>query len=293
MNPEKIFTKGSKSFSLAARFFPRDLQIGAIQIYHWCRFVDDVVDEKKGNIEEVQVLTSKVWNSDEPLDLPYESLRAAALKYQIPETYAQDLLKGMIIDSKNQRFQDLSALKYYCYCVASTVGLMMSHVIGLFHTGALAQAAELGIAMQLTNIARDIKEDYVRGRIYLPKEWLKEMNLSESHLYEDTEKLFELVKRLIHESELYYEKGRSGISELPLRGAIAVTLASLFYREIGREILRQKERALFRRTVVSKRRKLMLTLQGLGEILLSLPRRFVYRRKVIQPNVVWRPYELC
>lgn len=285
--------RGSKSFYLASRFFPKKLMNGASLIYYWCRHCDDVLDEGKddSDLTELKCLTEKVWNRpDETLPLPFEALKKAVYQFQIPSYYPLELLEGMAMDERNERYESISELKLYCYRVASTVGLMMSHVMGLYDKRALKEAAHLGIAMQLTNIARDVKEDYERGRLYLPLEWLRHADLSEKSymLSENRKKLFKVVRRLLTEAEKFYDSGISGIDQLPLRSAYTVLIAAHFYREIGRDILKKGEESLASRVVISKGRKLILILRCTGIMLLSLPKRIMRKKKTEQIDLIWR-----
>lgn len=288
-----VMAKGSKSFYLASRFFPTDLMDGASLIYFWCRHCDDVLDEGKdgSNLEELKTLTDKIWTSShEVLPVPFEALRMAANKFQIPCFYPLELLEGMSMDERNERYETISELKLYCYRVASTVGLMMSHVMGLYDKRALKEAAHLGLAMQMTNIARDVQEDYQRGRLYLPLEWLHQVGLTEENYMksENRSRLFLVVKRLLAEAEKYYNSGLSGVEYLPLRSGYTILIAAYLYREIGRKILRHGEDALSSRTVVSKSRKLLLILKGTIDILRSLPERVLRRRELDHIDIIWR-----
>ena len=106
------------------------------------------------------------------------ALQYIVRRYGIPAHYASELIEGMAMDVRGIRYANLRELLLYCYRVAGTVGLMMSHVMGLRDESALKHAADLGIAMQLTNIARDVTEDASMGRIYLPLDWLDEANIA-------------------------------------------------------------------------------------------------------------------
>ena len=288
-----VMAKGSKTFYLASRFFPLELMNGASLIYFWCRHCDDVLDEGKdgSNLEELKIMTDKVWTSGpEVLPLPFEALKKVAHQFQIPSYYPIELLEGMAMDERNERYTSISELKLYCYRVASTVGLMMSHVMGLYDKRALKEAAHLGMAMQLTNIARDVKEDHGRGRLYLPLEWLHHAGLSEENYMqiENRTKLFKVVSRLLTEAEKFYDSGISGINQLPLRSAYTVLIAAHFYREIGRAILKQGEEALDSRMVISKGRKMRLIIRCTGIMLLSLPERIIRRKQIEQIDLIWR-----
>jgi phytoene synthase len=170
----------------------------------------------------------------------FVALQYIAHRYGIPAHYALELIEGMAMDVRGTRYTTLKELLLYCYRVAGTVGLMMSHVMGLRERRA-QHAADLGIAMQLTNIARDITEDAAMGRIYLPLSWLQEARipLTISLRSEHREKLAMLTLRLLREADRYYRSGDAGLWHLSFRSACAVSAARHVYSEIGSLLLRR------------------------------------------------------
>ena len=138
---------------------------------------------------------------------------------------------------------------------------MMSYVMGVSHERALNRAVDLGIAMQLTNIARDIKEDFERGRVYLPKDWLAYEGLSETAIFENPRALYRVTSRLLNEAEKYYVSSYKGLKYLSLRSAFAIAIASGVYAEIGRQMLRRGPEALQSRTVIPKSRKIFIAVR--------------------------------
>lgn len=293
-SPSEIFKAGSKSFSLAARFFPREQEEGATNIYHWCRYCDDAVDDGEGDktliLEELQEETIKIWGPDEThLTPPFTSFKKAVKHHNIPSFYALELLEGMKMDVLNYQYRSFRELKLYCYRVAGTVGLMMTHAMGVFDQRALKMAASMGIGMQLTNIARDIKEDFSRHRIYIPNDWLEDEKIQKPDMMMEQNKasLFSIQTRLIMEAEKYYQEGREGLIHLPWRAALAVHIAHLFYRDIGREILSKGEISLERRTVISLPRKIILVFLALWDTFLTLPSRFGRGRRKVVIDKIW------
>lgn len=287
-----IIKNGSKSFSLASKLFSPQVAESAALIYHWCRHCDDVIDEGDGSLALLADLRSKtedVWNQDASLeDLPFQALRLVSQRHQVPPVYAFDLLEGMRMDLEHTKYLTLKDLELYCYRVASTVGLMMSHVMGVYRESALTEAMRLGLAMQLTNICRDVKEDLARGRVYLPTEVLSKHGVDNSDLYADDGKLFAAVSEIISISEAHYAEGYRGIRALPFRPALAVMTALFFYREIGREILRRGPSALRERTVVSSPKKIYLMVLAIGIVLATLPSRLLNQQAPVTIKDVWR-----
>jgi phytoene synthase len=285
---------GSKSFALASKFFPHELQMGAAMVYMWCRYCDDEIDKIQKNtavLERLLQKTSDIYqNPSLVVEHPFVALKEVVVKYKIPAVYPLDLLAGMKMDLEDFKYHTLEQLLLYCYRVASTVGIMMSYVMGLFRIEALEEAAHLGIAMQLSNISRDVKEDYVMGRTYLPINWLTDAGLTRENYMElkNRDKLFSVIMRLIAKSEEYYHRGLSGVGALSWRSALTILIAGKMYREIGREILRRGPLAIDRRTVVPTWRKVFLIFFSLWEMLLSIPGRLVFNRRPVEINKLWR-----
>ena len=163
-----MIQKGSKSFSLAARLFDPATRDAAFFLYGWCRYCDDQVDqagapvtpeELDGRLQALKDNTTAAFSSAPQQEPVFVALQYIVRRHGIPEHYALELIEGMAMDVRATRYASLQDLVLYCYRVAGTVGLMMAHVMGLRDEAALKHAADLGIAMQLTNIARDIVED--------------------------------------------------------------------------------------------------------------------------------------
>jgi len=217
-----MIKKGSKSFSLAAKLFDPETRDAAFFLYGWCRYCDDQIDEtgKTENQEElakgVKALkenTTAAFSFAPQREPVFVALQYIVHRYGIPAHYALELIEGMAMDARGTRYGTLKELLLYCYRVAGTVGLMMSHVMGLRDECALKHAADLGIAMQLTNVARDIIEDAAMGRIYLPLNWLQEAQIPAAEVAapEYREKLAMLSLRLLREAGDYYRSGDTGL----------------------------------------------------------------------------------
>ena len=289
--PEEIIRSGSKSFSFASLFFSQEERLAAAKIYSWCRHCDDLADEGHSTVsvcDEIRSQTMAAWRS-EAVEAPYSYLQEVVHTYNIPSKYALDLITGMENDLRGKRYRSLTDLRHYCYYVAGTVGLIMSHVMGVFRESALDKAVELGTAMQLTNICRDVKEDYEIGRIYLPLEYLEQegVDISDMMNLEYRDRLFKVVRRLIQQSEASYKKGQEGIIDLPIRAAFVITLAYKIYREINREILRRGVKSLDTRTIVPRHIKVWHIFSSLSEVFMSLPRRLMRKKTLIRHLPLW------
>jgi 15-cis-phytoene synthase len=295
----EIITKGSKSFSLAARLFDPQTRDAAFFLYGWCRYCDDQVDEagRSGNRDELdrrlkalREKTASAFSLEPQREPVFVALQYIVHRYGIPAHYAIELIEGMAMDVRGTRYANLRELLLYCYRVAGTVGLMMSHVMGLREESALKHAADLGIAMQLTNIARDITEDAAMGRIYLPLSWLDEAKIVHDEIAAaaNREKLAVITVRLLREAERYYRSGDAGLWYLSFRSACAVSAARHVYCEIGSLLLKRGARAWDRRTYVTGTRKLWVVLRGVLSLIRSAPAR-IFKPWTPGPlKTVWR-----
>jgi phytoene synthase len=195
------------------------------------------------------------------------------------------------MDVEGRRYATAEDLFLYCYHVAGVVGLMMAHVMGTRQPETLQRAADLGIALQLTNIARDVVEDAAVGRVYLPLAWLDEAGVPADAVAEPRHraKVAGVVARLLAAADHFYASGDEGIRHLPLRSAWAVAVARGVYSEIGARVRRLGERAWDARVVVPRRQKLLTLGSGLVQALHSVG---VRRRLKAPPRpALWRKRE--
>ncbi len=275
--------KNSKSFALASRLLPRRVRDDAVVLYAWCRYADDAVDEAESPLAARTALT----RLDQELAAIYDgqmqgqpllaALQEMLQRRQIPQLYPQELLAGMRMDVDGVRYGDSATLMLYCWRVAGVVGLMMCHVMGVTSDRALQQASDLGIAMQLTNICRDVAEDWQRGRLYLPADVLARHGLQHwpamlgGPLAEKREgEVAPVVAELLGVADRYYQSGARGLTALPWRCALAIAVASAVYRDIGRVLTAQGHDPFAGRAHTTLARKLWLvartTLAQLGQL---------------------------
>lgn len=234
--------KGSKSFHLASLLLPADTRKAAIALYAFCRHSDDVIDDPRSDRHSLELLKQRLHLIYQGTPANYACDRAfqkTVTDHAIPKCIPLALLDGFAMDIANRRYQTLNDLKCYATGVAATVGLMMSLIM---RTGApqhLARAADLGIAMQLTNIARDVGEDARNGRLYLPLDWLAQAGIEPEPFLRSprfSPALGGVVRRLLHEADHHYRLGHAGIAALPAGCRHAIRSAALVYEEIGAEI---------------------------------------------------------
>lgn len=253
---------GSRSFYFATRFFPPELARSAHAVYWFCRHTDDLVDECESVTQgrrdldawERELLSGR---SEHPVLRVFED---AVQRHGIPRDLPRELLAGMRMDLDGTRYETFDELRLFCYRVASVVGLMMSHVIG-FREPALEHAVDLGIAMQLTNILRDIGEDYDRGRVYLPREEMAQFGYSERQLAarDRGPEFHRLMRFQVARAREYYRRAEPGIAMLHPGGRFAVKIASDVYREILARVEQGGFDVFDRRAVVPARRKYWIT----------------------------------
>lgn len=272
--------KGSQSFAAAAALFDPQTRADAEMLYAWCRHCDDVIDGQTLGHErevlgpdEVQRRLDRLYAqtraalAGEPTDDPaFAAFREVARRRRIPERYALELIDGFAMDVAGRRYQTMEDTLDYCWHVAGVVGTMMAIVMGVKpgDLATLRRAQDLGLAFQLTNIARDIVEDAENGRVYLPADWLADVGVPEDAVAapEHRAAVAGLAKRLVDAAEPYYASARWGLRALPFRSAWAVAAAGQVYREIGVKVVARGAAAWDTRTSTSKAAKVLLALAG-------------------------------
>jgi 15-cis-phytoene synthase len=274
-----VLAEGSKSFDLASRFLPVDRRDDAAVIYTFCRTVDDIADEGVSPAEArsaLRALRGELTGEATARPLAAMLLEVAKRRDFSPEP-AVHLIDGVLSDLDTVRVADDEALLRYCYRVAGTVGLLMCGVLGVRARAASPFAVDLGIAMQLTNICRDVREDAERGRVYLPLERLTALGLDADALLggrPDREGLRLVVDDLLRMADGYYASAEAGMRFIPWRARFAILVASRVYRAIGVKLRRRGSDPWRGRTIVSPLGKLAVAsgavLRGLHPKLFGL-----------------------
>lgn len=267
-----IMKKGSKTFSFAALLFDRESREGAELLYAWCRACDDAVDNEPdrtkalAQLNRLRAETARAFGGEKSGELTFTAIELLHRQHGLKEEHATALLDGMQMDVEGAKIKTEADLELYCYRVAGVVGLMMSQIMGVSDPQAAKPAVDTGLAMQMTNIARDVREDFERGRVYLPEVWMAPPPVFESDAFVPH------VRRLVDEAELLYKSGERGLRYLPLRAALAVGCAQAIYREIGREVVKRGPRAWETRTVVPIATKIKWMLIVSARVLFSRAR---------------------
>jgi len=284
----QVINVGSKSFAAAAKLFDERTRQSAVMLYAWCRHCDDVIDGQtlghgqaegdrstgEARLAELVCLTERAYAGEPMSDPAFAAFQQVIHRHQIPKEYPLEHLAGFRMDVQEYRYQTLDDTLLYCYRVAGVVGLMMARVMGAEGEATLDRACDLGLAFQLTNIARDIVEDAEIGRVYLPGDWLTEAGIpaDEVSLPQHRAALAILAARLIDLAEPYYQSASQGLRDLPLRSAWSIATAHGVYRQIGIEVKARGAAAWDMRVSTSKAQKLQFLLGG-GVLALALASR--------------------
>ncbi|PZO82123.1 MAG: phytoene synthase [Mesorhizobium amorphae] len=275
---DRSIAQGSQSFAAASRMFDEATRRDVAKLYAWCRHCDDVIDgqalghgqvSRAGTdaerLADLEAGTRAALDGQPPNHPAFQCLAEVAARHRIPAPYPLAHLDGFRMDVEERRFERLTDLMGYCYGVAGVVGIMMTHVM-VGDAGreqpdfddTLDRACDLGLAFQLTNIARDIVDDAREGRLYLPLEWLARESIAPDAvaLPEHRPALARFARRLVEEAEPYYLSAHGGIARLPFRAAWAVDAARGVYRAIGTQVVARGPSAWDTRTSTGKAAKL-------------------------------------
>jgi 15-cis-phytoene synthase len=260
-----LMRTGSRTFFAASRLLPHRVRASSIALYAFCRVADDLVDD--GGMALDQALATLSNRLDhiyrgQPLDhVEDRALAVVVQRHQLPRALLDALLDGFAWDAQGRRYDTLEDLHDYGARVAGSVGAMMCWIMGVRSPQALARACELGVAMQLTNIARDVGEDARNGRLYLPGQWLAQAGIDATAWMQRptcTPELQAVVARLLDEADRLYYQAAAGIALLPRDCRSAIRAARLIYAEIGQQLRRDGLDPLRQRAVVPTSRKLVL-----------------------------------
>lgn len=276
---------GSKSFATAARLFDPATRRSALMLYAWCRHCDDVIDDQQlgfyarqtsdqsseTRLHELRQLTRRAYAGESMHSPAFAAFQEVALGHGIPERYPLAHLDGFAMDVAQRHYVTVADTLAYCYHVAGVVGIMMAWIMGAKDEATLDRACDLGLAFQLTNIARDIIEDAQIGRCYLPAQWLEEAGIPRHEMTapRHREALAGVAQQLIDLAEPYYDSAHGGLTALPPRCAWAIATARGVYREIGIKVKAHGPRAWDARISTGKGDKARLLGQGLAQAMAS------------------------
>jgi phytoene synthase len=300
-----VIAAHGRSFAFAGRLLPEAVRLDAFVLYAWCRRADDAIDEAPdratalealGRLESELAAMARGEPPQEPVAAAFAEL---ASRRRMPLDYPGELLRGMRMDLEETRYGDHATFDLYCWRAAGVVGLMMCHVMGVSDAAALRQAAHLGMAMQMTNVARDVAEDWNRGRLYLPDALLAPHGLSglssrlgEALPGEVRASVPPVVQSLLRRADAFYASGRDGLTALPWRCAVAIAAAAAIYRDIGRSLARQGFDPWRGRARTTTGRKVWLALGAVCGQLARLPMRWLRVRRHAPPRSTLQPADV-
>jgi phytoene synthase len=278
-NPEKILATSGESFFWARRFLGKKMGHDAAVLYSFCRVLDDMADgDLPDGFEHLSAIQASLekgeWNDHALLRHHAPMVN----EYNLPKDVIASLVEGLMDDQADEvLLPDEESLIQYAYKVAGTVGLLMCEILNNSDPKAKPHAVDLGIAMQLTNIARDVVEDARMGRRYLPGSWVG--NMSPEDILDaaldpygpDGVQITRAVERLLDLAESYYASGRAGLAYLPARAHFSIGVAAKVYRQIGRQLLRSKDSWHGKRQVTSKGSKMLCTVRATANLARRLP----------------------
>ena len=271
--PKQVLARHGKSFYWASKFLGIELADRAARLYQFCRYVDDLADgDLPDRQESLEDIRARLAGKELAAGPEIEAFIALANSNNIPLSAASELLDGMLSDQNPTAVADEAELLRYCHAVAGTVGLMMCRVLNCEEPRADSFAIDLGVAMQLTNISRDVLEDAKMGRRYLPASWANftPAQIAKAGLGdEDTdcrEQVAHGIARLLDLSEQYYASALLGICLLPFRSRLSIAIALRVYRQIG-WVLRRRNLAWWQgRVMVTGGEKALLSLRSLADL---------------------------
>lgn len=272
---QELMRGGSKTFFAASRLLPSRVRGPAIALYAFCRVADDAIDFSSDRLLALTGLNERLRRiyAGEPMAFaPDRALAAVVREFDMPLELVSALLEGFEWDAEGRRYETIEELQAYGARVAGSVGAMMAVVMRTRGEQALARACDLGVAMQLTNIARDVGEDARSGRLYLPLQWMREAGLEpdtwlEKPIFDD--RIACVINRVIKAADVLYQRSEHGIGHLPRDCRPAIRAARLVYAEIGRELEKTGLDSINHRAVVSGARKWALLARASGAALIA------------------------
>lgn len=258
----------AKSFYIACQLLPTDKKWATYSVYAFCRFADNLIDKIRDRSLEDLNLELSLFEEELKLGYKFGESEHPALsgliysmkKYNMPLEYALDLIKGVRMDLNIKRYDSFDELYVFCYRVASVVGLMMTYILGFKEKETLIYAEKLGIAMQLTNILRDVQEDKQMNRIYLPKDLMDKYGITYQDIIDEkfSDNFKALMKEMVNRAWDYYHESEKGIEMLDANARFAIVAASKIYSGILTQIEKNDYNPFKGRVFVPKSKKIAI-----------------------------------
>lgn len=283
-NCRHLLAGGSRSFYAASFLLPQRVRAPATALYAFCRIADDAIDAggDDGALDDLRARLDAAYRSTPYDSAPDRAFSDVVTRFAIPRALPEALIDGFAWDKAGRRYETIDDLLDYAARVAGTVGAMMALLMGRRETEVVARACDLGMAMQLTNVVRDVGEDARNGRLYLPRAWMREQGIDPDTWLAApsfSREIAAVVTRLLAVAGDLYYRADAGIGRLPPDCRPGITAARLLYAEIGREVERAGLNSVSARAVVPGSRKLGLLFDAMN----SLSRRAPWQEVSVVP----------
>ena len=286
---KNILKKHAKSFYFAGLLLEKQTLNDAAILYAFCRQLDDAADNYEP--DKSTKLENLIQDYRQPISLNSinQSFKKIQIKYDLKQKFIDDLISGVSSDTKFKQPQNLQELLLYSYQVAGTVGALMTRVLGANHQNAERFAIDLGIGMQLTNISRDIKEDSLNNRIYIPRDMLPN-DCSLGNILNDRNKecIFNATNQILNIAEKYYQSGIDRIYFIPNKNRFSILIAAILYNSIGIKILKNKDLYLRKRIYLNTFEKTFILIKNY----FTKNKRYKNTEPTHQTNKLHTPYQL-
>ena len=286
---KNILKKHAKSFYFAGLLLEKQTLNDAAILYAFCRQLDDAADNN--DPDKSNELKNLIQDYRQPISLNpiNQSFKKIQIKYGLKQKFIDDLILGVSSDTNFKQPQNLQELLLYSYQVAGTVGALMTRVLGANHQNAERFAIDLGIGMQLTNISRDIKEDSLNNRIYIPRDMLPN-DCSLGNILNDRNKecIFNATNQILNIAEKYYQSGIDGIYFIPHKNRFSILIAAILYNSIGIKILKNKNLYLKKRIYLNTFEKTFILIKNY----FTKNKRYKKTEPTHQTNELHTPYQL-
>ena len=255
--------KHAKSFYFAGLLLDKQTLYDASVLYAFCRQLDDaadIEDMSEKSVKLQQLITDyRTDHSQNEINIAFKALKK---QYQLNSQFVDDLILGVSSDLQFKQPKDLKELIFYSYQVAGTVGGLMARILGATNAKAWRFAIDLGIGMQLTNISRDIKEDALNKRIYLPQDQLgSDVDATTILNPENKTKVYNVTKEILTTADKYYQSGFSGIYYIPKKNKFSILIAGILYQSIGNKVLNNNEKFLKQRVYLTLFDKIIILIK--------------------------------
>ena len=255
--------KHAKSFYFAGLLLDKQTLHDASVLYAFCRQLDDaadIEDMSEKSVKLQQLITDyRTDHSQNEINIAFKKIKK---QYQLNNQFIDDLILGVSSDLQFKQPKDLKELIFYSYQVAGTVGGLMARILGATNEKAWRFAIDLGIGMQLTNISRDVKEDALNNRIYLPQDQLgSDIDATTILNPEHKTKVYHVTKEILNTADKYYQSGFSGIYYIPKKNKFSIFIAGMLYQSIGSKVLNNNEKFLKQRVYLTLFEKIIILIK--------------------------------